>query len=102
MNEIEFTIWLKSNKTSNKLCSDYVSRIKRIERSILDCDIDDEYDIDHCEHLLSLFQRMGKGEEMQSRMIGDLPIGKYQLAAFPYAIRKYVNFKNETTKLKQK
>ena len=97
MNEIDFTVWLKANSTSNKLCSDYVSRLKRIEHSIMDCDLDDEYDKDRCQFLLSLFMQTGRNEEMKKRMIGDLPIGKYYLSAFSYAVRKYVAFKDETT-----
>ena len=101
MNEIDFTLWLKASSTSKKLCSDYVSRLKRVERSISNCDLDDEYAIDRCQHLISLFSHTGKNEEMKKRMIGDLPIGKYYLSVFSYAIRKYVVFKDETVKSKQ-
>ena len=95
MNEIDFTLWLKSKSVNNKLCSDYVSRLKRVERSIFNCDLDEEYATDQCKNLLSLFSHAGKNEEMKKRMIGDLPIGKYHLSVFTYAIRKYIDFKNE-------
>jgi hypothetical protein len=95
MNEIDFTVWLKSNGTSNKVCSDYVSRLKRVERSLIDCDLDEEFEKDRCQYILSLFAQTGKNEEMKKRLIGDLPIGKYYLSAFSYAIRKYVAFKED-------
>ena len=94
MNEIDFTIWLKANGASKKLCSDYVSRLKRVERSIADCDLDTEYSNDRCKSLLSLFLKTGKNAEMSKRMTQSLPIGKYHLSAFSYAIRKYVTFKD--------
>ena len=94
MYEIEFVQWLKAQGVSSKLCSDCVSRIKRIERSIKDCDIDEEYEKDRCEHLLSLFINVGKNKEMEMYLIGDLPIGKYYLSAFSYSVRKYVIFKD--------
>ena len=102
MNAIDFIVWLKAKETSSKLCSDYVSRLKRVERSISDCDLDDEYTKDRCQYLLSLFLHTGRNEEMRKRMIGDLPIGKYYLSAFSYAIRKYIVFKDESTGLTQK
>ena len=102
MNEIDFTIWLKEKGTSNKLCSDYASRLKRVERSIEDCDLDDEYAKDRCQQLLSLFTQTGRNEDMKKRMIGDLPIGKYYLSAFSYAVRKYVSFKESAEESTQK
>ena len=102
MNEIDFTLWLKANSTSNKLCSDYVSRLKRVERSIVECDLDHEYAKDRCQHLLSLFSQTGKNEAMKKCMIGPLPIGKYYLSTFSYAIRKYIAFKDELLKTNSK
>lgn len=92
MLEFEFSIWLLNNNYSRKLSSDYISRLKRIERSISDCDIDEEYYKDKCEFLLSLFKKSGKNEKMASRLIGDLPIGQYYISTYKYAIKKYINF----------
>lgn len=83
------------------MCSDYVSRIKRIEHSIRDCDIDEEYANDRCEHLLSLFANTGRNKEMEQYLIGNLPIGKYHLSAFSYAIRKYIMFKDAFSSLRK-
>ena len=102
MNEIDFNMWLKGCGTSSKLCSDYISRLKRIERSIAECDLDEEFAKDRCQHLLSLFLQTGRNEEMKMRMIGDLPIGKYYLSAFSYALRKYVAFKDDCVASTQK
>lgn len=95
MNEIDFIVWLKSNSISNKLCSDYISRLKRIEHSIKDCDLDEEYMRDKCRSLLALFSNTGRNPEMEKVLIGNLPIGKYSLSTFSYAIRKYIAFKDE-------
>lgn len=95
MAEFEFSIWLLKNGSSRKLCSDYVSRLKRLEHSIQDCDIDEEYFKDKCTELLQLFNNSGKNEKMANRLIGDLPIGKYYIATYKYAIKKYIEFMNE-------
>lgn len=92
MKELDFLNWLNINNTPKKLCSDYVSRLKRLERSLLDCDIDNEYLNDHCKSLLELFYKCGKNEKMASRHIGNLPIGKYYLSTYKYAINKYIEF----------
>ncbi len=94
MLEFEFAVWLLKNNYSRKVCSDYVSRLKRFEHSISNCDIDEEYYKDRCEDLMSLFKNSGKNEKMASRLIDDLPIGKYYLSTYKYAIKKYINFMN--------
>ena len=97
MNEIDFTLWLKTKDTPAKLCSDLISRLKRVERSIRDCNLDVEYAKDRCAHLLSLFLQTGRNKKMREMMIGNLPIGKYHLSSYSYAVRKYITFKDETT-----
>ena len=92
MKELDFYNWLIANSTPKKLCSDYISRLKRLEHSLLDCDIDEEYSKDICVSLLELFNKSGQNEKMAGRHIGDLPIGKYYLAAYKYALNKYIEF----------
>lgn len=92
MFEFEFAVWLVKKNYSRKLCSDYISRLKRLEHSISNCDIDEEYNKDKCEDLLLLFENSGKNEKMASRLIDNLPIGKYYLSTYKYAIKKYVEF----------
>lgn len=93
MLEFDFVSWLIQNNTPKKLCSDYVSRIKRVEHAIKDCDIDEAYMKDKCEGLIELFKNSGQNEKMANLIIGDLPIGKYYLATYKYAIKKYIEFK---------
>ena len=94
MRELDFYIWLTSNNTPKKLCCDYISRLKRLEHSLLNCDIDEEYKKDKCISLLDLFDKSGQNEKMTSRHIGNLPIGRYYLATYKYAINKYLKFLN--------
>ena len=90
MNDFDFYIYLIKNKTPKKVCSDIVSRLKRVEKSILDCDIEEEYYKDKCETLLRMFSNTGKNEELKKALIGSLPIGNYAMNAYKYAIRRYV------------
>ncbi len=97
MNECEFSTYLIRKGTSLKICSDIISRLKRIEKSIKDCDLDDEYQKDKCTSLLMLFNNKGMNDEMKKVHVGTLPIGSYTLSTFRYAIRKYISFKEERT-----
>lgn len=65
MNEIYFRAFLISKKYSKKLCSDFISRIKRLENSIENCDVDNEYDKDRCKKILSLLENNGDNEELK-------------------------------------
>lgn len=98
MNELDFIIWLMKNNTSKKMCSDYVSRLKKIEHYLSDCDLDEEYSKDHCYSLLKLFDKSGQNEKMNCRHIDGLPIGKYYLATYKYSIKKYIEFMNYFSK----
>ena len=65
MNEVEFRNWLEKKGTKKKVQSDTISRLKRVEKEINRCDIDEQYRNDRCEYLLSLFTNMGNNEEMK-------------------------------------
>ena len=95
MMEFEFSIWLLEHGFSKKLCSDYISRLKRIEHSLYNCDLDEQYNKDKCAELISLFKNSGKNEKMANRLVSDLPIGKYYLSTYKYSIKKYVEFMND-------
>ncbi len=97
MNQFDFYIYLVSHGVPKKVCSDHVSKIKRIEKSIKNCDLDDEYYKDCCSYLLSLFENKGENEKMEKALIGNLPIGKYTLSTFTYSIRKYITFMDDYT-----
>lgn len=94
MRELDFHNWLTNNNTPKKLCSDYISRLKRLEHSISDCDLDEEYKKDKCNSLLELFNKSGQNKKMASRHIGNLPIGKYYISTYKYAVNKYLEFLN--------
>lgn len=96
MNEIDFRIWLSRKNMNQKVSSDMVSRLKRIEREINHCDIDSEYYYDKCETLLSFFRTKGINPKMNI-LNTSLPVGKYQLSTFTYALQKYIAFLEETT-----
>ena len=95
MNEMNFRAWLSHQGTDKKVVSDTVSRLKRIEREINHCDIDIEYRNDECKTLLALFRTKGINEQMNA-LETSLPVGKYQLSTYKYALQKYISFLTET------
>lgn len=97
MNEIEFRQWLAKKETALKVQSDLISRLKRLERTIEHGDIDEQYKSDKCAYLLSLFQNKGLNDNMQKLNPIDLPVGKYQLSTFKYALNKYIQFLEEVS-----
>lgn len=92
MNEIEFKFWLNSKGYSKKVQSDTVSRLKKIERELSFIDIDDEFTKDRCEKLMLIFNNKGENEEMYRLKPSSLPIGKYQLSTYKYALNLYLKF----------
>lgn len=92
MKEIEFKIWLANNDYSKKMQSDITSRIKKIERVIDFTDIDNEFSKDNGKFLLSLFNNKGENEAMKNLNSSSLPIGKYQLSTYKYAVSLYFKF----------
>lgn len=95
MNEVEFKNWLLTNNVDKKVQSDLISRLKRIEREIEYCDIDEQYRNDKCKYLMSLFANMGKSLELKKYTDVNFPIGKYSMNTYRYAIRYYVKFCDE-------
>ena len=93
MNEIEFRTWLNNEGLSRKVQGDLISRIKKIERVCGNCDIDDEYNRDHCEFILSLFRNKGINADMDRFEKNNFPIGKDYMAAYKYAVQKYVLYR---------
>ncbi|MFI3202374.1 MAG: hypothetical protein R3Y54_12800 [Eubacteriales bacterium] len=92
MKEIEFKAWLTSNNYSKKVQSDVTSRIKKIERIDYFTDIDSEYHSDYGVTLLSIFKNKGENEAMNKLDCSSLPVGKYQLSTYKYAIKLYFKF----------
>lgn len=100
MKEIEFRQWLSKNNVPKKIQSDLVSRLKRFERAIENCDIDEQYRSDKFSYLFSLFQNKGLNDNMNKLKDVNLPIGKYQLSVFKYALNKYKQFIEDESNLK--
>ncbi len=96
MNEVEFRIWLMKNGCTAKVAGDHISRLKRVEREINHCDIDEQYRSDKCKYLLGLFSNNGCNEEMKKIKNISLPIGKYYMSTYRLAIKKYIMFCDET------
>lgn len=96
MNEVDFRNWLVKNDVNKKVQSDIVSRIKKIEKEIENCDIDEQYRRDKCEYLMSLFLNMGINDEMKKYPSAEFPIGKNHMSTFRYAIKYYVRFCSDT------
>lgn len=92
MNELEFRKWMNEKGIKKKMQSDFISRIKKIEHEIENCDIDEQYRRDKCRYLFSLFNNKGINENMKKYGDIKLPIGKYQLSVYKYSIKKYVEF----------
>lgn len=97
MNEIDFRLWLDKNNINKKVSSDIVSRLRRIEKEFNGCDIDAEYHRDRCAFLLSLFDNKGINDGMKKFPHSSLPVGKYQLSTYKYALNKYIYFLKEFT-----
>lgn len=93
MDEIKFRDWFLANHKNKKVCSDTISRIRKIERELGNIDIDEEYEKDQCQNLLKLFENTGRNEQME-QYNPNLPVGKYYLSAYKYAVRVYISFKN--------
>lgn len=95
MNEVEFRNWMQKNQIDKKVQSDTVSRLKKIEREIKNCDIDEQYRSDSCKTILALFSNMGRNEGMKEYPDAKFPIGKYYMSTFRLAINYYIKFCNE-------
>lgn len=96
MNEVEFRNWLEKKNIKKKVQGDCVSRLKRIERELNHCDIDEQYRSDKCEHLLAAFLNMGKNEDMKKYPDANLPIGKYYMSTYRHSLKQYIKFCEET------
>lgn len=96
MNEVEFRKWLDDKGKKKKVISDTISRLKRIERELDHCDLDELYRNDRCEWVLAAFEKMGNNEKMQQFPNTKLPIGKYYMSTYRYCLKLYVQFCNQT------
>lgn len=95
MDELGFKRWLFNRKIDKKIQSDIVSRLKAIQRELGNCDLDIEYKKDKCEHIVNALSHKGENEYMESYGVVKLPIGKYSLSTYRYALNMYLRFLEE-------
>ncbi|MEA5093019.1 hypothetical protein SDC9_22335 [bioreactor metagenome] len=95
MNEVDFRNWMTSKGINKKVQSDCISRLKRVEKEINRCDIDEQYRNDKCEYIMSLFLNMGENENMKKYPNSNLPIGKYYMSTYRHAVKQYIQFCDE-------
>lgn len=95
MNEIEFRKWLSAKEKPKKVISDTISRLKRIEREIDHCDLDEAYHNDRCEFLLEVFSKMGNNDKMKQFPNANLPVGKYYMSTYRHSLKQYIDFCDE-------
>ncbi|MGO4961398.1 hypothetical protein ACTQ5X_06605 [Jeotgalibaca porci] len=98
MDEVNFKNWLEKYNFNSKVQSDLISRLKRLERELGNCDLDKEFKKNECKYLLSLFDNKGINKEMERFGEVSLPIGQYHLSTYKYALNKYIHFSRETVK----
>lgn len=96
MHEMEFRNWMSEKGIKKKVQQDCVSRLRRVERELNRCNIDEQYCNDKCKFLMSLFSNMGKNEEMKKYPNANFPIGKYYMGTYRHALKQYAQFCEET------
>jgi len=94
MNEVMFRKWLIDNGYNRKVAGDTISRLKKLEHSA-NCDVDEEFKKNSCSFLFSLFENKGENERMAALNDNELPVGKYHLSTYKYALNLYLKYKNE-------
>lgn len=94
MDEVGFRNWLSQSGKSKKLQSDAVSRLKALQRELGACDLDEEYSKDACGRILAALRNKGENEIMLSYGTVKLPVGRYALGTYRYALNLYIHFRN--------
>lgn len=93
MRELDFRRWLIEEKgLSPKVAKDMISRLRKIERELKNCDIDEQYRRDGCQLLLRTFSHMGINAEMKKYPSANFPIGEYYMSTYRYAVSKYKEY----------
>lgn len=99
MNTAIFKIWLIKNGNSSKVASDTISRLKKLDRALIESPIsssvDSEFNKDACEQLFKCFSKSGKNPIMDSFQLYSLPIGKRYIHTYKLSLTKYIAFKKE-------
>ncbi len=95
MNTVDFNNWLLSKGKRKKVASDTVSRLKRIDKELLNSTyhttVDEQYNIDKCENLLNSFNL--KYPDKKKLLLGSsLPINNPEIANYKSALKKYMEY----------
>lgn len=93
MDEIGFRTWLANAGKNRKVQADAVSRLKTLQRELGSCDLDNEYNSDGCANILAALHNKGENDLMRSYGDVKLPIGKYTLSTYRYALNMYIRFR---------
>ena len=96
MNELDFRLWLQKKNINNKVISDIISRLKKIERETNFVDLDEHYKNDHCRFLLSLFKNKGENDNLKLFPNANFPVGKYHMNTYRYALNYYIKFLDDS------
>lgn len=99
MNEVGFRNWATRTCKNQKVTGDNISRLKKVERELGQIDLDEEYKKDRCSYLLSLFDNTGRNPEME-KYCSSLPLGKYYLSSYKYAIKLYIEYLDDYHKVR--
>lgn len=102
MNKVEFTEWLQETKkySSQKLISDCVSRVTRVEKAFAQSNpkfisLDAEYKKNKCRYVLDAISHFGKGESMKRFLPTTLPVGTRHFCVIGCAVKTYIKFLEE-------
>lgn len=95
MNSRKFKSWLIENGSSPKVASDQASRLRRLEKELKECDIDEQYRKDKCKELIELLSIRHRKNENNIITDTKLPVNKYYMSAYRLALKKYVLFCDE-------
>jgi hypothetical protein len=99
MNTAIFKTWLVENGNSPKVASDTISRLKKLDSSLIESPIsssvDSEFNKDTCDQLLKCFSKSGENPVMDSFQLYSLPIGKRSIHTYKLSLTKYITFKKE-------
>ena len=93
MDEIGFRTWLASSGKNRKVQADAVSRLKTLQRELGCCDLDNAYSADGCVKILTALKNKGENDLMRSYGAVNLPVGKYTLSTYRYALNLYIQFR---------
>ena len=102
MDEIGFRLWMNEKGVNKKVQMDCICRLKRIERELNQCDLDEQYCLDRCEFIMNAFLKQGNNDNMRKFPQASLPFGRYYMNTYRLAIKKYVKFRDEVNASKQK